>query len=63
MTTNDRHDTNIDLLDSIIGIAGGVTKETRRLSFRMEKAVRGEQMRSLKQGRELWMKLNNCRTT
>ena len=41
MTTNDRHDTDIDLLDRIIGVAGGVTKETRQLSFRMEKAVRG----------------------
>ena len=42
MANNDRHQTNLGLLDSIIGIAGGVTKETRRLSFRMEQATKGE---------------------
>ena len=44
MATDDRHQTNIGLLDSIIGIAGGVSKETRRLSFRMERAAKGEDM-------------------
>ena len=46
MSTEERHQANIELLDGIIGIAGGIRQENRRLSFRMEQAAGGNSGRA-----------------
>ena len=37
---DERHEANLGILDSILGLASGIRSENRRLSFRLEEAVK-----------------------
>ena len=54
MATPERHSANIGILDSIIGIAGGIRRENRRLSLSIEQAIgeKGEKQKEKEKDRE-----------